>query len=222
MNDILLLFNYIIYSLLTCFIIDYSLILTTGTKVRWFKLHGCYNMVMVGLTIDNILKMIQNPYSGFDIINTDMAAIFALMIHIYHCIMFKLKPIDYWHHSISVFFPIILIPNIPKCRYNCVYYFIGTGLPGGLEYFSLVFNKYHYITRYQQKKISAYLNSYIRMPGGILACAYIYLNSFNIDLMHQRYCMYMLTFIIYSNVTYFGKMSIENYGENMYLKDKET
>ena len=47
MNDILLLFNYIIYSLLTCFIIDYGLILTTGTKVRWFKLHGCYNMVMV-------------------------------------------------------------------------------------------------------------------------------------------------------------------------------
>ena len=136
--------------------------------------------------------------------------------------MFKLKPIDYWHHSISVFFPIILIPNIPKCRYNCVYYFIGTGLPGGLEYFSLVFNKYDYITRYQQKKISAYLNSYIRMPGGILACSYIYLNSFNINLIRERYCMYMLTFIIYCNVIYFGKMSIENYGENMYLKDKET
>jgi hypothetical protein len=90
-------------------------------------------------------------------------------------------------------------------------------LPGGLDYFGLCFYKYNIITKLQQKYISSILNSYIRIPGGIISVTYTILDIKNVSNIQSTISMYIISFIVYFNVTYFGKMAIENYGENIYF-----
>lgn len=210
--------NYIIYSFFSCLIIDKLLTFFSGENARWFKLHACYNTLIVGLTCNEVIQMIQDPNSGFDEDkNIIMQGVYALMIHVYHCMFFTLKPIDYWHHGISVFIPGLLIPNLNTKVYCSLYFFIGTGLPGGIDYFCLTFYKYGHMSKFKQKKIAAYLNAYIRIPGGIIATLYTILDIKNETNIATIYSMYVMAVLTYLNVTYFGKMAIENYGENIYL-----
>ena len=209
--------QYFIYSFIICYIIDSLLLFSTGEKGRWFKLHGCYNMLIVGLCFNDIISMISNPSSGFDTVNIFLPGVYSTTIHIYHCIYFKLKCIDYYHHILSVFAPCLIVPFINQSRYVNLYFFILTGLPGGLDYFGLCFYKYNIITKLQQKYISSILNSYIRIPGGIISVTYTILDIKNVSNIQSTISMYIISFIVYFNVTYFGKMAIENYGENIYF-----
>ena len=213
-NNIL---QYFIYSFILCYLIDSILIFTSGEKARWFKLHGCYNMLIVGLCFDNILSIVSNPNSGFDTVDIFLPGVYSITIHIYHCIYFKLKYMDYYHHILSVFVPCLIVPFINPCKYVNLYFFILTGLPGGLDYFGLCFYKYNIITKLQQKYISSILNAYIRIPGGIISVTYTILDTKNVTNTQSIICMYTMSFIVYFNVIYFGKMAIENYGENIYF-----
>ncbi len=200
-------------ALLLCFFIDMILLLTTGKNARWFKLHACVNSLIVGLTIDNIYMMIKNPQCGFDEKTSHIDGIFTVVLHVYHCLFFKLKTIDYYHHGFSVFIPILLVPNI-NYRFNSLYYFTLSGLPGGLDYLALTMVKYDYMDKITEKKVSSLLNSYIRMPLGTIASFYTYTAAVNEKDNIIFSSLSVMCFLIYYNVSYFGKLAIENYGEN--------
>jgi hypothetical protein len=208
-------FYYFILSFLLYRFFDSILILYTGRNGRWFKLHAVANFVVVGITSNDIYEIAINPYNAFQPKNHIMDGIFVLMIHVYHCIYFKLKPIDYPHHIISVFIPTFLIPNI-HYRYTSLYTFIGSGLPGGLNYIALSMVKNQQMDRITEKQISSFLNAYIRIPGGIIATFLGLMSAVNEKNELTKYCIYTTSFLTYYNVVYFGKMAMENYGENKY------
>ncbi len=208
--------NWLIISLIICGFIDLSLIMLSGWKARWFKLHACINSLIVGLTVDNIYMMICDPQCGFEPKMNNIDGIFTVSLHLYHCLFFKLKGIDYYHHGLSVFVPILLVPNI-KYKFNSLYYFTLSGLPGGLDYFALSLVKYDYISKLKEKQISSLLNTYIRMPLGNIAAFYTYTAAVNETDINKLISLGTMAFIIYFNVSYFGKLAIENYGENKKL-----
>ena len=202
-----------------CSIIDNMIIYFSSYNGRWFKLHACYNFFIVGLTFDDIYSIILNPSTGFEYKNIEIAlAVFTL--HFYHCIFFKLKPIDYYHHGLSVFFPIVLVPNICY-RFTSLYYFNLCGLPGGIDYLNLVFVKEGYMKKITQKKYASFLNAYIRIPLGIVCCCYNYIGMKNTIDTKIYTSLAIMSFIIYINVVYFGKLAIENHSETKYLKLKQ-
>ena len=195
------------------FLVDNLLTYLLGNKTRWFQLHFFINMVIVYLSYRQTYNILLNPIKSYEN-NDDITCFsFAGLLHIYHSVFFKLKTIDYYHHISSVFIPGLIINNVNR-KITYLYYFFGTGLPGGLEYLSLVLNKQKYITKIQQKYISSILNSYIRIPGAVIS-SYL---SFNIannvsDNVMEQISLYILTIIIFLNGIIFGKMSIENYVE---------
>jgi hypothetical protein len=198
-----------------CFFIDIILYAQTGPTARWFKLHTCVNSLIVGLTCQNVYTMILNPQSGFDIKNTHTDGIFTVVLHLYHCMFFELKTIDYYHHGLSVFIPVLLVPNI-NYRFTSLYYFTLSGLPGGVDYFALTLVKYDYISKLTEKQVSSILNAYIRMPLGTIASFYTYTVATNESNYNKCISLYIMTFLIFANVSYFGKLSIENYGKSKY------
>jgi len=202
-----------------CYIIDNILIISTGVKARWFKLHACYNTFIVGSTINDVCDILIDPNQGFNE-QIQINGLAVLILHIYHCIFFDLKPIDYYHHGISVFLPIILVPNI-KYKFASLYYFNLCGLPGGIDYFGLVFVKYNKMKKSTQKYYSSLTNAYIRIPLGIVACCFNYIAMANVTDREVYYSLLIMGLIIYTNVVYFGKLSIENYVENKYLTLKQ-
>tara|TARA_B100000902_G_scaffold48234_1_gene55315 strand:- start:3500 stop:4156 length:657 start_codon:yes stop_codon:yes gene_type:complete len=212
MNDREML-DYLFFAIIFCGVFDMLLIIFSGWNARWFKLHACVNSLIVGLTIDNVYMMIQNPQCGFDKKNTHIDGIFTVALHIYHCLFFKLKTIDYYHHGFSVFIPVLLVPNITY-RFNSLYYFTLSGLPGGLDYLALTMVKYDYMDKITEKKVSSLLNSYIRMPLGTIASFYTYTAAVNEKDPIIFSSLSIMCFLIYYNVSYFGKLAIENYGKN--------
>jgi len=202
-----------------CYFFDTLLIFLTGNNARWFKLHACYNMFIVGYTIGDVYDIIINPQSGFNYKNQTIG-LAVLILHVYHCIFFDLKPIDYYHHGISVFFPILLIPNI-QYKFTSLYYFNMCGLPGGIDYFGLVFVKYNKIKKITQKKISSLTNAYIRIPLGIVCCCYNYQAFLMVNDNIVLKSLMVMGIVIYTNVIGFGKLAIENYVENKYLTLKQ-
>ena len=61
------------------------------------------------------------------------------------------------------------------------------------------------------------MNTYIRMPLGTIASFYTYTAGINETDIIKRNSLYIMSFLIFCNVSYFGKLSIENYGENKKL-----
>lgn len=211
---------YLSLSFLLYFFLDTMLVYSSGKKGRWFKLHAAANCVIVGITINDIYSIVINPYNAFQPKHHIIDGIFTLMIHIYHCIYFELKTIDYPHHIISVFIPMFLIPNIPY-RFTSLYTFVCSGLPGGLNYLALSLVKHGHLTRLREKEISSFLNAYIRIPGGVTATLFGLMVAVNEKNDLVKYCIYSTSFLTFHNVVYFGKMAMENYGENK-IRDKNN
>ena len=181
-----------------------------------FKLHGCVNTIIVGLTLDNVYDMICDPQSGFDEKLNNIDGIFTIALHLYHCLFFKLKNMDYYHHGFSVFVPALLIPNI-NYRFNSLYYFTLSGLPGGLDYFALTLVKYNCLSKLNEKYFASLINAYVRMPLGSIAAFYTYTAAVNEANYIKMISLGSMTFILYYNVSFFGKLAIENYGESKKL-----
>ena len=204
------------FTLIICGVFDLFLFLLTGNKARWFKLHTCINSLIVGLTIDNVYMIICDPQCGFDEKTNNIDGVFTVALHIYHCLFFKLKTIDYYHHGISVFLPIIIMPSI-NYRFNSLYYFTLSGFPGGLDYMALTLVKYNKINKLTEKKFSSFINAYVRMPLGTISTFYTYTAAINEQNNIKFIHLNMMAFLVFMNVSFFGKLAIENYGESKHL-----
>lgn len=184
---------------------------------RWFQLHFIINFIICIFTYQDVYDCLLYPEKSIEHLRYDLAGSFAFTLHVYHTIFFTLSPIEVYHHLLSVFFcaPMCLIN--PTKALSC-YYFFCTGLPGGIDYvlLSLVKNKRMYSLK--EKYINMYLNTYIRIPGGIIASYLLFKDSIYIK-AHPEEVDYiyaanlLLAFVVFFNSTIFGKISIENYTE---------
>jgi hypothetical protein len=144
--------------------------------------------------------------------NSMMCCSLTFAIHIYHTIFFKLNNTELYHHIIYVFLTAIFLTSIYPHIYlsiSITTFFI-TGLPGGIVYFLLCLQKRNLITKITQKQIHSYIDTYIRIPGGILSSILNFNTASLCQNLYVKYVYYFLFVLAYSNVTYYGKMAIEN------------
>ena len=87
---------------------------------------------------------------------------------------FSLSSTDYFHHLL--FFPTLSFPG----QYyswgslsNCNAMFV-MGLPGCIDYFLLGLVKIGYVHKHTEKKVNAFLNTWIRAPGVLFSATLLY------------------------------------------------
>lgn len=180
-----------------------------GKNGRWFQLHAVINMSITALTFHDVKDCIFNPAMSYELARDTAVwgGYIALALHIYHCLMFKIRLEDWTHHILSVFITTPIFIYNP-CRGTSVFLFVATGLPGAVDYSALVLYKNGMIRKYTQKNITSTINSYIRMPGGAI-CSYLLFK----DAFYERInaSLLLLSFIIYTNTVFYGKQSIESF-----------
>ena len=211
-NFIYLFIIYNIQTYLVIFFLD-NIIHKINFNGKWFQLHFLVNAIIVALSFIDIKECLIKPANSLVTVENYYAGAFAVMLHLYHTIFYKLTPMDIFHHSIFVMGMIPLTLNYQKKGLSFVYFFV-TGLPGGIDYLLLSLmknNKINYIT---EKNINSYLNAYIRMPGGFIGSYLIFKDAF--ILKDCFYTNILLSGIIFYNSAYFGKMAIENNIERKY------
>ena len=93
--------------------------------------------------------------------------------------------------------------------------FFGCGLPGAINYGLLTAVKYDKLDKLTEKKVSAYLNNFLRMPGLIISCYLMYLNHLYNNTEHKLnlpLTRFFLTMIMF-NATFFNYLACVNYGK---------
>lgn len=212
-----IIYNFILISLLV-FLSDKTLLLFFGDISRWFQLHFIGNMFICYFSGQNLLQLRNmTPESLIEYNeNTMICCIMTFVLHFYHTLFFKMSNTDFYHHLYFVFLTGIMLgiiyPNI-YLPISISTFFI-TGLPGGIVYFLLCLQKRNWITKSTQKEIHSYVDTYIRIPGGILAAILNYYASILSSGFYTQWVYFMMGLLAYINVTYYGKMAIENNIEN--------
>lgn len=177
-------------------------------STRWFQLHTIINICIAYSVYEDIVICLYDPTKSNETTITEWGRSFALSLHIYHSIIYKLRREDWYHHIISVFLcaPMCIINNTKAVSFS---YFFCTGLPGAIDYATLSLVRTNYITRIKQKQIASYLNTYVRMPGGGLGAYLIFKDAFQPTEIHIN--RIVLAFLMYLNSFYYGNQAIGSY-----------
>ena len=208
-----IIFKFIIISLFV-FLSDRTLLFFFGDISRWFQLHFIGNMFICYFSGQNLLQL--GNISQTELIkyndNTMMCCVMTFVLHFYHTLFFKMSNTDFYHHLYFVFLTGILIGIIYPNLYLSlsISTFFITGLPGGIVYFSFFLQKRNLISKLTQKGIHSYVDTYIRIPGGILAAVLNYYTSLHSSGFYTQWVYFIMGVLAYINVTYYGKMAIEN------------
>ncbi len=213
----------ILSELFYIFLIDFTYLLYhyitdsyyTNTT-RWFLLNSIINFVVVYYSLNDVYTCLiyssecyRIPWNN----NSIKVYNYATLLHIYHCIFFKLTKDDYLHHFLMVVICGFLCYQLKSIISSFALFFL-SGLPGGIDYFLLYLVKNNIILSITEKKIYVYLSAYIRSPG----CIYTFIigmygvNYYYITQNYYHLSLILLTILlIFWNGQYYLTKSIISY-----------
>ena len=186
-----------------------------ASSVRWFLLHGCVNVVNVLLCLPALASLLCDPYSAC----VDQSAWSAskwpltltVALHVYHVVGgFRLTTQDLAHHLI--FMPTVGVPGMVYdwgCLGNWFAFFV-CGLPGAVDYLLLAAQKTCRAKEWNQKKVSALLNVWVRMPGVLVGVGVGYLLTVQGRHFAPKWAMVMQLICLPANALYYAEQSVVN------------
>lgn len=196
--------------------IDLLLCLILGTKARWFQLHCVVNGIIVYYIKDDVYNLLLYP-DKIRTLNNPEELYYICVLHLYHFLFFKNSKMDYFHHFVFVLcgaLPIYYFYNKNLIRLATL---SGCGIPGMIEYFSLVLVKHDVMFRLKQKNLMGYVYNYLRYPFSVFSCSIIYYNHIlNKTSDVSGITIFYVIAISFLNSAFFNKLTLENNIESYY------
>ncbi len=219
--------NQLYYSSLNLFsiyIYDSTLTQILTDKARWYQLHFIINFITVIKISPYIINIILDPKNNYEIIDkNDLSNYlnnFHLCLHIYHLIAFKkLNFWDYFHHIIFAFLGII--PGMIFINSNQLFFHKIScgGLPGMIEYASLVLYKHDIISKYRQKRLNTILYIFLRLPLCIFGAVYNMLAYYHGYIEDPLWITLYVNIMLYFNGTLFTYLTGDSFYKLKYTKE---
>jgi len=194
---------------------------------RWYLIHALTNTFLVYYTFENLIECYYDPLSLIikNNSNEDITAINTVVsLHLYHIFSSykNLTFIDWVHHIVScIIVCTIAIFFLSTKMINYGIFFL-CGLPGGIDYFLLYFNKLNLIEKLTEKRINVYLNMCIRLPGllwgFIISYVCVIYKDLNNDISTFKIvALFIINILNCINAIYFSIRVVQNYG--IYLEN---
>lgn len=183
-------------------------------QITWFSIHAFVNFVIsyysftcVYYTLLYPEKSTQYEYQK-ELKITKFPMCLSIWIHIYHALFYNLSNEDLFHHVLFA----TLLP-VPGYIYdwgiisNCNLFFI-CGLPGGLIYMLLAFQKCGYFLNVNEPYFSMIVNVFIRCPGILISstilCYNLYIDNIDVPLLFSLIQVVLCPF----NAIYYTHQSV--------------
>jgi len=189
---------------------------------RWFFVHAVANLAVVITGARAMWTTLTDPMNAVDSrVYSDTSMFGAASswpltvinaVHCYHMIGgFQLSGADYFHHLL--FIPFLGFPGMVLlwgAVEPCGAFFI-SGLPGGISYFLLGLIKLGRLTPMAEKRITANLNCWVRVPGILLVSFLVYQ-----AVLYDRHTLPLWSCILqivlpFYNALYYCKQAVANY-----------
>ncbi len=144
-----------------------------GLEGIYYAVHSIHNAGIVYLTAHEVYQTLTDFGSVATAPTNYFAAELVFALHLYHCLYYwrKFRFDDWLHHilMIGVALPIgIAVPSGTLLGFSL---FFTTGLPGGIDYFLLFLTRNLWINRLTEKRVNAWLATWIRAPGCVAQAA---------------------------------------------------
>lgn len=202
------------------FFSDMTLLLFIGKKARWFQLHTLINIIVSKLIIKDVYNIITDPYNGYKLLDNNIPSYFVFYLHFYHLIAFRnLTRYDYFHHIL--FIGLGVLPDIYFIKSNQKYlaYIVCNGIPGIIEYGSLVLYKNNKIKLYNQKKLNTINYLLLRLPFCVLTCCFNYY-GYKLNIIKDSFLVtFYLNFLVYFNGVFFTYLTFDSFYKYKYLNN---
>jgi hypothetical protein len=183
----------------------------------YFLLHFIVNFINTILLLPLINHLFSDPLGNNLILSdwTNLDIIYPMIIglHMFHLVhhIHNIKYDEIIHHILThIFWYYIYILNNPIYIAGIISM---SGIPGGITYLMLFLQKYNIISKISEKKISMYLNIWIRSPLCIIFSTLLYIKSLENDMFYETLFMCLFTMI---NGIHF----MHNITESYYLSQK--
>lgn len=188
---------------------------------RWFFVHGVANVIIGVLCIPGMLQFLAQPNQAFDSDGrqdeiwsptSKWPLTLTVILHVYHMVAgFKLTSEDWFHHT--VFVPTLALPGMIfdwGCFCNWFAFFI-CGIPGAMDYLLLAAHKMNACGSFHQKRVSANLNIWVRVPGILFGVGIGYLLFTKGSHRVPHWSILCQLILMPINALYYAKQSIINY-----------
>ena len=173
---------------------------------------------LISIDKKEIKKKLKDGRAPYKLVDNHIPSYFIFYLHLYHLIAFKnLTKYDYFHHILFV--GLGVLPDIYFMKSNQKYlaYIVCNGIPGIIEYGSLVLYKNNKISLYNQKKLNSINYLVLRLPFCILTCVYNYI-WFNLNMIKDKFWITLyLNVLVYLNGVFFTYLTFDSFYKCKYL-----
>lgn len=141
-----------------------------SNKSRWFLLHAFANYYIMVNSYKDLRMCLKNPVICSDTNwneNSKNVFLMCTILHIYHCLFFKLTNDDILHHFMMLFICGPLTYKTGKITSSASLFFL-SGLPGFIDYTLLWIVKCSDFNNNLRKYIYLMINLLIRSPGCLI------------------------------------------------------
>ena len=193
-----------------------------GTKARWYQLHCFINFLITIEILPTVLDILIEPKNGYKLLDNDATNNMVLSMHIYHLfISNKIGLYDWLHHIIFVGFGVL--PGMLYINSNQLYLhkIACSGIPGVIEYGSLVLYKNNKLSKINQKFINTIMYVYFRLPLCVFGATMNYLAYKNNLIKDPLWITLYVNFLLYLNGVVFTYLTFDSYGITKYMKTNE-
>ena len=195
----------------------------------YFLLHFIVNLINTILILPYINILIQDPLKFLHqstinsinptdstyhhLINLNIIYPMVIGLHTFHLIhhLNKIKYDEFIHHTLThTFWYIVYLANNPIY----IIPMIGmSGIPGGITYLLLFLNKFNYISSICEKKISMYLNIWLRAPMCIIFTPLLYIQSLENNLFYET--LFMIAFTMINGIHFMHNITESYYNKTL-------
>jgi hypothetical protein len=189
-------------------------------NTSYFLLHLIVNIINTYFILPFVIKMIYDPLGKyFPLDNWEhLEYIYPMVIglHTFH-LKYHIKNIYYdelIHHFLThVFWYITYINNDPMFIMPMI---IMSGIPGGITYLLLFLQKLNKISKMTEKKISMYINIWIRAPFCIIFSTIMYIKTIQPEFVENYWFNIFMIYFTMKNGIHFMYTITKSYYENIF------
>lgn len=181
----------------------------------YYLVHAIHNGFIVYLTAPDVIATITDFQNITTYSANSKAISLCFALHIYHILQYfkKLRFDDWLHHILMIGFalPVTLVVD----AYTLIGFslFFTTGLPGGIDYTLLFMVRNGWLDRMTEKRVNAWMNTWIRAPGCTAQAICNVVSVFASDLPYDSvgfYLRLMPAVLVYWNGQYFMRQVVED------------
>ena len=204
-------------SLFACFMFDRVVLTPAKLEGRYQIIHCLGNIVVSVFAWEDASHALLHPSTALQRESNLCPYIVTLAIHTYHVLAFRpLSPADWKHHLLMMGGTLPIVAWFPSGRLASLASFAASGAPGAICYAAISLRKNHLISRLEEKRINAAVNTWFRGPlvtvSGYVIFVAIWDHEDSVSDNVGAAIGTCLAILVFWNGQFYGRQVVENYG----------